>query len=70
VFMDIKMPIMNGFEAMKIIKSKYPKIPVVAQTAYTFSEDREKAFNEGFDDYLSKPLSRDKIMEVLRKFFV
>jgi len=69
VFMDIKMPVMDGMEAMKIIKKAFPSIPVVAQTAYTFSEDKDKALAQGFNDYLSKPLAKKTVIEILRKYF-
>jgi CheY-like chemotaxis protein len=42
---------------------------VVAQTAYTFSEDKDKALAQGFNDYLSKPLSKKTVIEILRKYF-
>ena len=70
VFMDMKMPVMNGMEAMIIIKSEFPDIPVVAQTAFTFSEDKEKALAKGFDDYLSKPLQKNLVINVLKKFLL
>ena len=69
IFMDIKMPVMNGIEAMQKIKEKYPEVPIVAQTAFTFSEDKDKAMSLGFDDYLSKPLSKDVVINTLRKYF-
>jgi PAS domain S-box-containing protein len=55
VLMDIKMPVMDGNEAMKLIKKHNPDIPVIAITAYAMSDDREKTLKEGFDDYISKP---------------
>ena len=70
VFMDIKMPVMDGMEAMIIIKSEFPETPVVAQTAFTFSEDKEKALAKGFDDYLSKPLQKTLVINVLKKFLL
>lgn len=69
IFMDIKMPIMDGMEAMKIIKSTHKKLPIIAQTAFTFSEDKEKAMRSGFDDYMSKPLNKESIIQVLGKYF-
>lgn len=66
IFMDIKMPVMDGIEAMKIIKSSHPNIPIFAQTAFTFSEDKEKCLEAGFDKYLSKPLNREDVYDVLR----
>ena len=58
VLMDLNMPVMDGYEAMKIIKAKHPEIPIIAQTAYTLSEDRNKCMKAGFNDYISKPINR------------
>ena len=56
VLMDIKMPILNGFEATKLIKEKFPKIKIIAQTAYSQSEEELKRKEFGFDDFLIKPI--------------
>lgn len=66
ILMDMKMPVMDGFEATQIIKSKYPKIKIVAQTAYALAYDEEKAKSVGCDEYLTKPLS----LTLLDKIFV
>lgn len=58
VLMDLNMPVMDGYEAMRIIKSQHPKIPIIAQTAYTLTEDRIKCMRAGFNDYISKPINR------------
>ncbi len=68
ILMDLKMPVMDGFEATKIIKSKYPEIIIVAQTAYALAYDEEKAKNAGCDDYLTKPLSISLLNKVLAKY--
>lgn len=68
IFMDIKMPIMDGYEATKIIKTKYSKIPIIAQTAYAFSEDKQKALESGCDDYISKPIAQGKLIALLRNY--
>ena len=65
VLMDLKMPIMDGFEATRIIKSKYPQIPIIAQTAYAFSDDAQKALSIGCDSYVSKPIERIKLFSVI-----
>lgn len=65
VLMDIKMPIMNGLEATAKIKENHPEIPVVALTANAFDSDRHLAMEAGCDDFLSKPVSSDKCMEVI-----
>jgi len=58
VLMDLNMPVMDGYEAMRIIKSQHPEIPIIAQTAYTLTEDRIKCMRAGFNDYISKPINR------------
>jgi len=70
VFMDIKMPVLDGFEAFKIIHSFNPKLPVIAQTAYTSTEDFEKIMDLGFAGYISKPLNKDKIFELIDAVFL
>ena len=69
VFMDIKMPILNGFEAFKIINSFNPKLPIIAQTAYASVEDYEKIMQLGFTAYVSKPLNKEKIYELINSIF-
>ena len=68
VLMDMKMPVMNGFESTREIKSFAPDLPVVAVTAYALSGDRKKALDAGCDDYLAKPLTRNHFLECLRKY--
>ena len=67
ILMDINMPIMDGYEAMKIIKSRHPEIPIIAQTAYTLSDDRRKCLNAGFNDYISKPINRLAFFRMLNE---
>lgn len=70
IFMDIQMPVMDGFEATEVIIKRYgenrPKI--VALTANALKEDREKCLEMGMDDYMSKPVTVNKIKEVIAKF--
>jgi CheY-like chemotaxis protein len=68
VFMDVKMPIMDGREATKEIKSIRPDLPVIAQTAYALNDEKASIIKDGFDAYMSKPLQRDEILSVLKKF--
>ncbi len=58
ILMDINMPVMDGYEAMRIIKSKHPNLPIIAQTAYTLNNDRIKCLKAGFNDYIAKPINR------------
>ena len=71
VFMDIDMPEMNGIIATKQIKERLPRgenLPIVALTAMAMEGDREMLLGEGLDDYLSKPLSREKLETILDKY--
>ncbi|WP_347840076.1 PAS domain S-box protein [uncultured Draconibacterium sp.] len=67
VLMDIKMPVLDGFEATKQIKAINPKIPVIAQTAFALAGDAEKAIQIGCDDYITKPINKDDLLEIIKK---
>jgi CheY-like chemotaxis protein len=68
VLMDILMPLMDGYEAASIIKTLYPSIPVIAQTAIydRFNKDHDLA--DLFNDYMVKPIDRISLIEGLDKF--
>jgi PAS domain S-box-containing protein len=68
VLMDIKMPVMDGYKAMELIKGKKPDIPIIAVTAHAMMEDREKALQAGFDNYISKPIKRDILMKIIDEY--
>ena len=51
VLMDVKMPLMDGLEATKIIKEKHPDLPIIALTANAFDSDRQLALSAGCDDF-------------------
>jgi len=70
VFMDLKMPIMTGFEATKLIKEFRPDLPIVAQTAYSTRDEKEQAFSAGCDDFVSKPISKETIDEIVNKYLI
>jgi CheY-like chemotaxis protein len=67
VFMDIRMPGMNGYEATRTIHSVRPEIPVIAQTAYAFDYDRELALAAGCIDHISKPIQKNILFELIWK---
>jgi len=67
VLMDINMSGINGYEATKEIKKFRPKLPIIAQTAYAFGGDKEKALDVGCDDYISKPIDKEELMEMITK---
>jgi CheY-like chemotaxis protein len=62
------MPEMDGFQATKLIKEMNKDVVVIAQTAYAFEGDREKALELGCDNYLSKPIRKEDLLEMLRKY--
>ncbi len=68
VLMDLRMPVMNGFEATREIKSKWPEIPVIAQSAHILPEDKRRAKEAGCDGFLEKPLIPQQVIEYIRKF--
>jgi PAS domain S-box-containing protein len=68
ILMDVRMPVMNGFEATGQIKNINPTIPVVIQTAFAFVNDREKGFGSGCDEYLSKPIKASDLYLLLQKY--
>lgn len=65
IFMDIRMPQMDGFEATRIIKQMQPSVPVIMQTAFTSDEDRKNAAESGCDGFLTKPISEFRLKELL-----
>ena len=67
VLMDLKMPEMDGLQATRIIKEKYPDMPIIALTANAFSSDREQAFEAGCDEFLSKPVNSELCLETIAK---
>lgn len=69
VLMDIKMPGMDGLEATKRIRAFNKKVVIIAQTAYALLGDREKALEAGCNDYLTKPLKKSDLAELIHKFF-
>ncbi len=68
IFMDIKMPTMDGITATKKLRERGIKTPIIAQSAYAMVGDKEKFLSAGCDDYLSKPLDRDQLINVLDKY--
>jgi signal transduction histidine kinase/ligand-binding sensor domain-containing protein/CheY-like chemotaxis protein len=68
ILMDIKMPVMDGFEATKRIRSKVPNQVIIAITAYASEEEKLKFMEAGFDAYLTKPLYPSEFKNILKKY--
>jgi len=66
VLMDIQMPEMSGYEATMLIRQFNKEVVIIAQTAYALSGDREKAIAAGCNDYISKPINKALLEEVIK----
>jgi signal transduction histidine kinase/DNA-binding response OmpR family regulator len=67
ILMDIQMPVMNGYEALELIRSFKIKAPVIALTANASGEEKEKCLQMGFDDYLTKPFKPEDLKIAISK---
>ena len=67
VLMDVKMPLMNGYEATTLIKKIRPDLPVIVQTAFTSKEERQKAQDAGCDGFITKPVNNDELFVLINK---
>ena len=67
VLMDIKMPLMNGYEATQEIKNIRPGLPIIAQTAFALLGDKRKSIEHGCDDYIAKPVKKDALIKLIKK---
>ena len=68
VLMDLQLPIMDGYTATREIKKIDSKVPIIAQTAHVMSGEREKCLEAGCDDYLSKPIRLQILIDTLSKY--
>lgn len=70
VLMDIKLPVMDGLTAARKIREFDNNVVIIAQTAFAFNEDRQKAIEAGCNDYISKPIKADVLLEKVRKLLL
>ncbi|MFO7658571.1 MAG: response regulator [Bacteroidales bacterium] len=68
VLMDIKMPVMNGVDATKIIRELNKNMVVIAQTAYISEKDRLTYLDAGCNDFLAKPITRDRLLRMIAQY--
>jgi len=70
VFMDLEMPVMDGCQVTAKIRQdqRFQDLPIIAMTAHSRLEDRERSLSSGMNDYLTKPINQDKILTVLSKW--
>lgn len=70
ILMDIKMPEMNGLDATQIIRRTFTDIPIIAQSAYAFEDDKKRALESGCTDFLPKPFTKKQLSEIIRKAII
>jgi signal transduction histidine kinase/CheY-like chemotaxis protein len=70
IFMDVQMPEMDGVAATREIRRRWPtnKLKIVAITAYALEGDRERCLEAGMDDYIAKPIDRQDLVNILKKY--
>jgi len=69
IFMDVQMPVMDGKEAAKVIRSQgYKDIPIVAMTAQAMKGDREKCLEAGMNDYIAKPITQNGLFRMIQEW--
>ena len=66
VIMDIKMPVMDGIEATRLIKSFRGNLAIIATTAFAFAGDKQRILDAGCDEYLAKPVTRDELLVMIQ----
>ncbi len=67
IFMDIKMPNLNGYEATKQIRAINPHVKIIAETAFAMIGDEAKALEAGCNAYISKPINTEKIIRLVKQ---
>ena len=71
ILMDVQMPGMNGREATREIREKgFHDVPIIAMTAESMPDDREKCFKAGMNDYISKPIRGDVVFTIIKKWIL
>lgn len=68
VLLDLNLPGINGFEVLKHIRNVAPQLPVIVQTAYLFSGEKNTSFNMGANDFISKPIQLNELLENIAKY--
>ena len=69
ILMDIKMPEMNGIEATRLIRLFNREVPIIAQTAFVMAEEKEESIQAGCNHFVTKPLDRSIVMELIDGYF-
>jgi len=70
VLMDLKMPVMDGYEATVLIKKIRPDLTIIAQSAFTSKEEKQKAIEAGCDGFISKPIDKNELFTLITDLFL
>ena len=70
ILMDIKMPNLDGLEATKIIRELSATVPIIAQSAFAYEQDRKAAEEAGCNDFIAKPIADDKLKAMIHKWLL
>jgi hypothetical protein len=68
ILMDIQLPEVDGYTATRIIRSMYPSLPIIAQTANALSEEKDKCMKAGCNKYMTKPIQKDLLLTSIDEF--
>ncbi len=69
IFMDVNMPVMDGLEATEVLRQRgYHEIPIIAVTADAMKEDRQRCLDSGMNDYIAKPIKREMVFSMVKKW--
>jgi len=69
ILMDIQLPKLDGYKATEQIRKFNSTVIIIAQTAFAFAGDREKVLYSGFNDYISKPINKEKLFNLINSYF-
>lgn len=70
ILMDLNMPLLNGYQANRIIKKEWPEIPVLAVTAFTGEEEKKMALKEGFLGFIPKPIEKELLISKIKEYIL
>ncbi len=68
ILMDLKMPVMNGFDATRTIRKDFSDLPIIALTAYSMQKDKKKALDSGANDVITKPISKEILIKKMQDY--
>lgn len=69
ILMDIRLPVMNGYDATREIRKLRQDVPIIAQTAYVMEDEKHKVLEVGCNDLITKPLRKDLLLEKIAFYF-